>query len=296
MDLATAHPVVLLRVGKRYRVVHGHTRLTMLHGRTDVKQIRCLVLPPGAGHNAVIIASRMNLDRGVLLKLHEKRRAFLREVKARRAAGLPMPSNREFARAYRVAPGTPAHWLETPGQETPRGSASGATATQGVRIGHAELTGGGPRTTVMTSTLCPGKRWIYYAGSGRTEKETTQTGPAPCNAARSLNTVSSPSVAGQADGPDTSTGTSSAAPPIRDPAGIADAVSQPQVAADRVTPPRGLRSVEAVVAEFQAAGRLFLDDLTGRPLPPKQFADHRSLLAQLQAVQAAPADHEEEAA
>ncbi len=110
-DGTAEHPIVVLSVARRFVPVSGHRRLAVLRALPDVRRIRCLVLPDGSEYDATIIAARANLSHGQPLTPTEKRTAFYAEYDARRARGGRLPTMRELARVYRVAPATPANWL-----------------------------------------------------------------------------------------------------------------------------------------------------------------------------------------
>lgn len=67
-------------------------------------------------------------------------------------------------------------------------------------------------------------------------------------------------------------------------------------AADSKTAAPRLPSVERIFGEFQAAAKLFVEDLAGRPLPATEHAQLQTIIKQLQAVKSIPAATREEAA
>jgi hypothetical protein len=111
VDLSRDHKVILQAVDDRFRVVSGFRRMKSLRKLGKTTRILCWVLPATAGLAAEILAARQNLQHGQRLKPLERRRAFYAEYDARKAARWPMPSLRDFARAFKVAPATPQNWI-----------------------------------------------------------------------------------------------------------------------------------------------------------------------------------------
>lgn len=146
VDASSGHAVVLVRYQNtgRYRILNGRRRLAGMKNNPTVERVRCRTLSGITRELATIIAAEANLDNAQPLTNAEKRRCFLEEYAALKAGGFQTPSMREFAKRFRVAPGTPANWLDSQGQAA-KGVCDdiAAGSLDGVQIGHAESSDAG---------------------------------------------------------------------------------------------------------------------------------------------------------
>ncbi len=129
VDLTHVHPVILQPTDAgTYRIVNGFGRITAMKKNLGIKRLKCKVITNASEDEMVVLAARVNLGHGNVLGRQEKKRCFLKEIAALKAAGKQCPTNRTMAKAYQVSPTTIGNWLR---QRNKSGGVSSHDASEG---------------------------------------------------------------------------------------------------------------------------------------------------------------------